>query len=129
MSAGLTATTMKDCRLLKPVLIAQIAFLEWTGENHLRHTAFMALRDDTATQGAAGIVAPVRMQQFSRPFDTGSWYALAKLGNDVHALTEFHGVLDGGAACGVIEHTPDLLRCCDPADGRSECCDRVLVIA
>lgn len=37
---------MKDCRWLKPVLVAQIEFLEWTGENHLRHTKFIALRDD-----------------------------------------------------------------------------------
>jgi ATP-dependent DNA ligase len=44
--AGLTAAKMKDCRWLKPVLVAQIEFLEWTGEHHLRHTKFMALRDD-----------------------------------------------------------------------------------
>jgi ATP-dependent DNA ligase len=30
--AGLTAAKMKDCRWLKPVLVAQIEFLEWTGE-------------------------------------------------------------------------------------------------
>lgn len=44
--AGLTAVKMKDCRWLKPVLVAQIEFLEWTGDNHLRHTEFVALRDD-----------------------------------------------------------------------------------
>ena len=44
--AGLTAAKMKDCRWLKPVLVAQIEFLEWTGEGHLRHTKFIALRDD-----------------------------------------------------------------------------------
>src|SRR5687767_1766894 len=44
--AGLPAAKMKDCRWLKPVLVAQIEFLEWTGENHLRHTKFIALRDD-----------------------------------------------------------------------------------
>jgi DNA ligase D-like protein (predicted ligase) len=44
--AGLTAAKMKDCRWLKPVLIAQIEFLEWTGENHLRHTRFIGLRED-----------------------------------------------------------------------------------
>jgi bifunctional non-homologous end joining protein LigD len=43
---GLTAAKMKECRWLKPVLVAQIEFLEWTGDNHLRHTRFMALRDD-----------------------------------------------------------------------------------
>jgi ATP-dependent DNA ligase len=44
--AGLTAAKMKDCRWLKPVLVAQIEFLEWTGDDHLRHTKFVALRDD-----------------------------------------------------------------------------------
>jgi DNA ligase D-like protein (predicted ligase) len=44
--AGLTAAKMKDCRWVKPVLVAQIEFLEWTGESHLRHTKFVALRDD-----------------------------------------------------------------------------------
>jgi DNA ligase D-like protein (predicted ligase) len=44
--AGLTAAKMKECRWLQPVLVAQIEFLEWTGEHHLRHTRFIALRDD-----------------------------------------------------------------------------------
>jgi bifunctional non-homologous end joining protein LigD len=44
--AGLTAAKMKDCQWLKPTLVAQIEFLEWTGDNHLRHTKFVALRDD-----------------------------------------------------------------------------------
>src|SRR3954447_7133564 len=43
---GLTKEKMKECVWLKPVLVAQIEFLEWTGENHLRHTKFIALRDD-----------------------------------------------------------------------------------
>ena len=43
---GLTKAKMADCRWLKPVLVAQIEFLEWTGDSHLRHTKFIALRDD-----------------------------------------------------------------------------------
>ena len=37
---------MADCRWLTPVLVGQFEFLEWTGENHLRHSKFIALRDD-----------------------------------------------------------------------------------
>jgi DNA ligase D-like protein (predicted ligase) len=44
--AGLTAAEMKDCRWVKPVLVGQFEFLEWTGENHLRHSKFVALRED-----------------------------------------------------------------------------------
>jgi ATP-dependent DNA ligase len=43
---GLTAEDMKRCRWLKPQLVAVIAFLEWTNDNHLRHPKFVALRDD-----------------------------------------------------------------------------------
>ena len=44
--AGLTAAKMKDCRWLKPVLVGQFEFVEWTDGNHLRHTHFVALRED-----------------------------------------------------------------------------------
>ena len=44
--AGLTAAKMKECVWLKPETVAQIAFLEWTGADHLRHTKFVALRED-----------------------------------------------------------------------------------
>lgn len=43
---GLTKAKMADCRWLEPVLVGQFEFLEWTGENHLRHTRFIGLRDD-----------------------------------------------------------------------------------
>jgi hypothetical protein len=42
---GLTKAKMADCRWLRPVLVGSFEFLEWTGENHLRHTRFMGLRD------------------------------------------------------------------------------------
>jgi len=43
---GITAAKMKDCRWLKPVLVGQFEFTEWTPDNHLRHSQFVALRDD-----------------------------------------------------------------------------------
>ena len=42
---GLTKAKMADCRWLRPVLVGSFEFLEWTGENHLRHTRFMGLRE------------------------------------------------------------------------------------
>ena len=41
---------MKDCIWLKPVLVAQIEFLEWTDVNHLRHTKFVGLREDKSAK-------------------------------------------------------------------------------
>ena len=43
---GLTKAKMAECRWLKPVLVGQFEFLEWTADNHLRHARFVALRDD-----------------------------------------------------------------------------------
>jgi ATP-dependent DNA ligase len=31
---------------LQPVLVGRFEFLEWTGDNHLRHSKFVALLDD-----------------------------------------------------------------------------------
>jgi DNA ligase D-like protein (predicted ligase) len=43
---GLTAEKMKECRWVKPVLVAQFEFVEWTPDAHLRHSRFVALRED-----------------------------------------------------------------------------------
>jgi bifunctional non-homologous end joining protein LigD len=43
---GFTAAKMKDCRWLKPVLVGQFEFVEWTPEAHLRHSRFIGLRED-----------------------------------------------------------------------------------
>jgi DNA ligase D-like protein (predicted ligase) len=44
--AGLTAAKMTECRWLKPVLVGQFEFVEFTPEGHLRHSKFISLRDD-----------------------------------------------------------------------------------
>ena len=43
---GLTAEKMKECVWLKPILVGQFEYVEWTPDNHLRHSRFVALRDD-----------------------------------------------------------------------------------
>jgi ATP-dependent DNA ligase len=43
---GLTAEKMKECVWVRPEVVARLDFLEWTGADHLRHTRFVALRDD-----------------------------------------------------------------------------------
>ena len=50
---GLTKAKMAECRWLKPVLVAEIEFLEWTSDNHLRHSRFVALRDDKRAKDVA----------------------------------------------------------------------------
>jgi len=43
---GLTKEKMLECRWLKPVLVGQFEFAEWTPEGHLRHSRFVGLRED-----------------------------------------------------------------------------------
>ena len=43
---ALTAEEMKNCQWLKPEVVAQITFREWTPDGHLRHCSFAGLRDD-----------------------------------------------------------------------------------
>jgi bifunctional non-homologous end joining protein LigD len=43
---ALTAEEMKSCMWLRPELVAQIEFAEWTPDGHLRHAKFVGLRDD-----------------------------------------------------------------------------------
>ena len=43
---GLTAAKMKECIWVKPRLVANFEFLEWTDSNHVRHIKFVALRSD-----------------------------------------------------------------------------------
>jgi len=44
--AGLTAAKMNDCRWLAPLLVGQFEYVEWTPDNHLRHSRFLGLRED-----------------------------------------------------------------------------------
>jgi bifunctional non-homologous end joining protein LigD len=37
---------MKECRWLKPELVGQFEFVEWTLDGHLRHARFVGLRDE-----------------------------------------------------------------------------------
>ena len=45
---GVTVEQMGEMQWLKPKLVAQVRFVEWTAADHLRHAAFLGLRDDKA---------------------------------------------------------------------------------
>ncbi|HEY1754327.1 MAG TPA: non-homologous end-joining DNA ligase [Bryobacteraceae bacterium] len=48
--AGLTAAKMEECRWIKPQIVAQFEFVEWTADGHLRHSRIIALREDKGPQ-------------------------------------------------------------------------------
>ena len=37
---------MSKCRWLEPRLVAAVEFAEWTAAHHLRHSEYIALRED-----------------------------------------------------------------------------------
>lgn len=47
---GVTAAEMKRCHWVKPVLVCQLKFTEWTRDGSLRHPVFLGLRDDKSAK-------------------------------------------------------------------------------
>lgn len=43
---GMTAEKMKRCVWVRPELVVQVEFVEWTGDTHLRHARFAGVRED-----------------------------------------------------------------------------------
>jgi bifunctional non-homologous end joining protein LigD len=43
---AITASVMKTCHWLKPSLVCQLRFTEWTQDGRLRHPVFLGLRED-----------------------------------------------------------------------------------
>lgn len=41
---GLTAEKMKECVWVRPEVVAEVEFVEWTPDGHLRHARFVSLK-------------------------------------------------------------------------------------
>jgi bifunctional non-homologous end joining protein LigD len=52
---------MKNCVWLKPKLVAQIEFTEWTPDGHLRHSKFVGLREDKAASEVVREIRPSKI--------------------------------------------------------------------
>jgi bifunctional non-homologous end joining protein LigD len=48
--AGITLAEMKRCHWVKPTLVCQVKFSEWTRDGKLRHPVFLGLRDDKSAK-------------------------------------------------------------------------------
>jgi bifunctional non-homologous end joining protein LigD len=51
---GLTAAEMKRCHGVKPALVCQIKFAEWTRDDRLRQPVFLGLREDKNANEVVG---------------------------------------------------------------------------
>jgi ATP-dependent DNA ligase len=47
---GITVEQMREMQWVKPELVAQIRFVEWTAEGRLRHAAFLGMRSDKSAR-------------------------------------------------------------------------------
>jgi bifunctional non-homologous end joining protein LigD len=47
---GITADDMKELHWVKPQVVIEVAFIEWTAGNNLRHASFAALREDKSAR-------------------------------------------------------------------------------
>jgi bifunctional non-homologous end joining protein LigD len=47
---GVTPDEMREMQWVRPKLVAQIRFVEWTAEGRLRHAAFLGLRADKSAR-------------------------------------------------------------------------------
>jgi bifunctional non-homologous end joining protein LigD len=50
---GLTAAEMKRCRWVKPTMVCQVKFTEWTRDDRLRQPVFLGLREDKSASEIA----------------------------------------------------------------------------
>ena len=48
---GVTPEQMKEIQWVAPEIVAQVRFVEWTADGHLRHAAFLGLRQDKRPRG------------------------------------------------------------------------------
>ena len=48
MTPKLTAERRKECWWVEPVVVCQMAFVEWTDGDKLRHCTFVGMRDEEA---------------------------------------------------------------------------------
>lgn len=81
----------KGAHWVRPQLVAQIAFTEWTRGGHLRHPSFLGLREDKAASSVKRdrAIKPSEVKQTtakSKPSRRGSQQAVFQVGEDGEGL-------------------------------------------
>ena len=57
--AGMTAGAMREVTWVKPELVCQVRFTEWTDDGMLRHPVFLGLRKDKSAKDVVREAAPI----------------------------------------------------------------------
>lgn len=64
--AGMTAGAMREVTWVKPELVCQVRFTEWTDDGLLRHPVFLGLRQDKRAQDVVREAPPIRGRSDAR---------------------------------------------------------------
>jgi bifunctional non-homologous end joining protein LigD len=51
---GLTAAEMRRCRWVKPAMVCQVRYTEWTRDDRLRHPVFLGIREAKSPTDVVG---------------------------------------------------------------------------
>jgi ATP-dependent DNA ligase len=75
---GLTAAEMKRCHWVKPVMVCQIKFTEWTRDDRLRQPVFLGLREDKSAsevvrEQVSAAISYTRFLNANRSSSTNPW--------------------------------------------------------
>ena len=70
-SKGVTPAKMRECVWLKPELVCQVKFLEWTRDGNLRQPVFLGLREDKDPRQVVREAPPPGLTALSTEFAKG----------------------------------------------------------
>jgi bifunctional non-homologous end joining protein LigD len=122
-TTGLPAGEWRSVHWIKPVLLCEVAFTEWTGDGRIRHPSFQGLREDKDA-GEAKREAPVKAVANSASRMVGGIAIthpkriISKIGEITKGqLAEYYAAVAPFILPHIARHPLSLLRCPSGIDG------------
>jgi bifunctional non-homologous end joining protein LigD len=128
---GLPAREWQSIRWVKPVLLCEVAFTEWTQDGRIRHPSFQGLREDKdarevkkETPVSTGATSGTTPKKKADPLVAGGITithpdrVISKIGNITKGeLAEYHAAAAPFMLPPIVRHPLSLLRCPSGIDG------------
>jgi bifunctional non-homologous end joining protein LigD len=125
----LPRSLLKSARWVKPVLLCEVSFTEWTEDGHVRHPSFQGLREDKNAQEVtmekpAAVKASVPEKRKAERLDVAGVsishpdrVIFKDVGVTKGELAEYYAAASRWMLKGVAEHPLSLLRCPEGISG------------